>query len=499
MSSDSEFTDRPEARSSGVARELQDQPHILLRLAENSLTVADSLRDNYLRNTATFVSDLRKTIRLAEAGRRSSAPLEVFPANQLSWKDVQDEVVTFIDGGIGEVRLAGQVPILLRVGSYAVRTGEHDLTNREQFGYYPIILGDLEGGSKERGDFVEIVRITAELLAALAALERTPSLRVLLLHGPLVYQIGFYGGHAPFTEQDIDLFLHHYAHQPEFGRRLKEDFYRAATVDYYPTLLEYPTAWSERRLVEPLTWIMFLYRKLIELALERDPVPIIAGVVERGRLREFAETVVLERVFRGLRDNGRIGYFNEMFGRDDLTSPKALLDRLGYSDELLLGMVMRESTYTESWSIRKYDGLQVVNVPTPGEPRSDVADFRTLVPTAKHGFPDVEAAYVHTSRMTDPIRVEVFPELGQNQIHDATQRVHLYARLLPGYGFPIGLDIADRYAHVPQWLSDAYGKLIRQHLSAGLMSGQISDAQLRQVLVNAIYMTHRDWLFRPDV
>ena len=39
---------------------------------------------------------------------------------------MRDEVVTFIDGGVGQVQLAGQIPILLRVGSYAVRTGERD-------------------------------------------------------------------------------------------------------------------------------------------------------------------------------------------------------------------------------------------------------------------------------------------------------------------------------------------------------------------------------------
>jgi hypothetical protein len=36
-------------------------------------------------------------------------------------------------------------------------------------------------------------------------------------------------------------------------------------------------------------------------------------------------------------------------------------------------------------------------------------------------------------------------------------------------------------------------------LSAGLLNGEISDDQLRRILVQAIYMTHRDWLFRPDL
>ena len=52
------------------------------------------------------------------------------------------------------------------------------MTERENFGYYPIIFEDLEGGSKERRDFPDIVRITAELLGGLSALDRNPNLRV---------------------------------------------------------------------------------------------------------------------------------------------------------------------------------------------------------------------------------------------------------------------------------------------------------------------------------
>jgi hypothetical protein len=70
--------------------------------------------------------------------------------------------------------------------------------------------------------------------------------------------------------------------------------------------------------------------------------------------------------------------------------------------------------------------------------------------------------------------------------------------MLPGYGFPVGLDIADKYAHVPSWLTDAYGKLIKHQLGVSLQSGEVSDAQMRRILIQAIYMTHRDWLFRPN-
>src|SRR5215510_2622989 len=333
----------------GVQDDLQRQPHLFLRLAENSLVVAESLRDNYFRNTATFVKDLRSAIYAAKQGKRDDQILTVHEVENADWEAVQDEVVTFIDGGVGRVQLSSQVPILLRVGSYCVRTGQRHLAERERFGYYPVILGDLEGGSKDRKDFTDIVRITAELLGGLSALERTPDLRLLMFHGPLVYLISGYAGHMPFTEADIDLFLRQYAPEQKQGGSLKEEFLREARLDIYPRMTDRSEEWSRRRVFEPLAWIAWLYRKLIQAARGRNPTPIVAGVVEHSASREFSEHILLERVFRGLRKNERADYFNQMYGRADLTSPKALLERLGYTDSLLLAALLRPGQVSEPW------------------------------------------------------------------------------------------------------------------------------------------------------
>ena len=46
----------------GVREDLQRQPHLLMKLAENALTVAESLRDNYFKNTAQFITALRRAM-----------------------------------------------------------------------------------------------------------------------------------------------------------------------------------------------------------------------------------------------------------------------------------------------------------------------------------------------------------------------------------------------------------------------------------------------------
>lgn len=483
----------------GVREDLQSQPQILMKLAENALIVAENLRNNYFNNTTRFITHLRNAIQDAKQGRRRDTILSIYGIENAEWSKFQNEVVTFIDGGVGRVELANQMPIFLRVGSYRVKTGERSLAEREQFGYYPVILGDLEGGSKERRDFVDIVRITAELLGGLSALERTPDIRVLMFHGPLVYTVWHYMGHTPFTEKDIDLFLHHYAADPDLAKQIKEEFLQEARIYIYPKMTNRSDEWVNQNLFEPLSWMAYLYRKLLQEAKKRNPVPIIAGVVERSNLSEFIRRVLLERVFEGLRRKNRINYFNEMYGRSDLTSPQNLLDRLGYTDTLLMAMILQTGEFSEPWQMSKqYSKLNQADISLPGEGWTSRVNFESLKP-GKIGFPNVTGCYVHVSKVAEPLRVEIFSELGQDQIIETVRRAYLYATLLPRYGFPVGLDVADKYAHVPNWLTDAYSKLIRYHLGVSLQKGEISDAELRKIIVQAIYMTHRDWLFRPTV
>ena len=495
-------SDRYWTTEESVRADLRREPGLLLRLAENALAVSETLRDGYVGNTAAFVADLKRAMAAAEEGRRAHSVLPLRWVKDTSWSRVRGEVTTFIDGGVGRARAANHAPILLRVGSYTVRAGERDLAKREEFRYYPVILGDLEGGGKERDDFADVVRIIAELCGGLAALERIPDLAVLMFHGPLVYHvIDKYVGHTPFTERDIDLFLSYYAPDHALGDKLKEDFLREARRDIYPRLTPRAAEWATRRLFEPLAFMAFLQRRLIATARARPDRPVIAGVVERGgRGRDFVERILLPRVFQGLRARGNADYFNKLYGRTGFSSPKRLLDSTGYTDALLLALLLDPGQATESWVGVKHNGLRVAPVVLPGETEPGPVDYTALRGGAI-GFPHVRSLYVRVSPESEPVRVETFKELGlgqDGQALEAARRAYLYAGLLPGYGFPAGLDTVDKYARVPGWMSGAYGKLIRYHLGAALQRGEVDDAALRRVLVQTIYMNGRDWLLRPQ-
>ena len=56
----------------GVQEDLLQQPQLMMKLVEKSLLVAENLRENYFRNTAHFIKDLRRTIDAANSGKRDT-------------------------------------------------------------------------------------------------------------------------------------------------------------------------------------------------------------------------------------------------------------------------------------------------------------------------------------------------------------------------------------------------------------------------------------------
>ena len=476
----------------GVERMIAQRPHIFVALMQNALTVAASLRDNYFKNTAGLVSRLCDQRSLG--GSEHAGGQSLFAVNKIDrskgWADYAGEEVAFIDGGVGSVEILSQVPMLLRVGTYKVRTGERNLSQREEFGFYPIVFGDLAGGSKERKDYPDIVRITAELLGVLHTLQRYPDLDVLVLHGPLVYLMGQYAGHIPFTEEDIDVFLGNYSIASELKREFQEQ-----AVRIYPKMTGQwrSNSWVGRLegRYEPICFIRFLLWKILHTARNRHKRPLICGVTERGSSSEYLRRYLFPRALEADRD-----FFNKLFARDDINSARAAVDRLGYNDPLLLSMLLEPGEYTEAFDMDKYGEFRAAG----GRPELDDVrvDYSIFRPDGEFHFPRVSGFYLQVSENSFPVRVELFGDLAEEQLAETAQRISLYSSLLPGYSFPIGLDIVDKFTRVPQWLTDAYGKLIKYHLRSQLFQGKITDEQLRKILVQAIYATQRDWLLRPS-
>ena len=92
-------------------------------------------------------------------------------------------------------------------------------------------------------------------------------------------------------------------------------------------------------------------------------------------------------------------------------------------------------------------------------------------------------------------RVEFNREFSTKKIHEVMKLVYHTSLLLPRYAFPVGIDIVDKYAKIPDWMS----KGISAHLAANvfrycLQEGDIGTLQLMRTLLSR---SPRDFFFRP--
>jgi hypothetical protein len=94
-----------------------------------------------------------------------------------------------------------------------------------------------------------------------------------------------------------------------------------------------------------------------------------------------------------------------------------------------------------------------------------------------------------------PYRVEFN---STKQIPEVEQIMNLLfhmSMLLPHYAFPVGLDIVDKYAKIPDWLS----KGISERLTANILKKVLEqgDDRLLMQVRKLLSLSPRDFFFRP--
>jgi len=449
--------------------DLRRQPDVFRRIIESSLTVGKDIRERYLPITAALLERIR-TAGLMDEIESVNVALGSF------WPEHQGEVVAFIDGGVGNIQILTRRPVMIRVGVYYIVTGERDLSKRERFQFYPILFGELEGGSHNREDFHDVVRMIAEMSAVLEALKECSQGSVVVLHGPLLYPMAGYTGHDPFSDQDLAQF--HLGMREEVERYL-EECQAMADEDF-----QWVRNLAAQGKADPVCYLRFLLRRSIDVAREKDI--LLMGVVERGQavnfLRQYLLPTVVER---------HPNILEEFFPARDIRVRKTeekvrlLIELLNMNDSLLLALLLREGEYTQYYPLIKTTQRQVE------------ARYAPVVDEAR-GFPRVCGAYLKTRDNMLPIRVELPADADTRTKQEAILRVFAYSSLLPQYAFPVGLDVVDKFAKIPNWMSRAYQRNVDAYLQEAMVRGGLTDEELRTLVILQNLST-RDFLFRPSV
>lgn len=358
------------------------------------------------------------------------------------WSSMKGNQVSFVDGGVARIDLPSAAPMGIRVGAYSVRVGDAG-DSREQF--LPILCLVDELYSTEAWTFDDVfddtqkmtdaARIIGEASAALRLLTENPGLNAVLLHGPLVNPVAPYGtpGFPGFSL--------------EAARSLLGDD-KAEPSD------------RERHFVA-------LYKEVLD-RLGSTGRPVL-GVVERSISKH--PTVLFEHLNVLTNKTG-------VMRADDSQSLRDEIQNYRLNDATLLSVMLETGEYLSPVAVDRQQ-------PSNKWPQEWYAQIGS--------YPPAVSTYIKCNADTDPFRVELLQSCPKPEW--ALELVYQTARLLPTYGFPVGLDIVDKFAKIPNWMSQS----VRQEHAIALLRKALrsGDPAVIDFAKKALTARGRDWLFRP--
>ncbi|ERM19946.1 DNA double-strand break repair nuclease NurA [Brevibacillus laterosporus] len=357
------------------------------------------------------------------------------------WDSVKGKKIGFIDGGVASINSLGSEPIAIRVGEYTVRpgvTGE----DRETFKFKAQLVDELYDYENSIFDeyadnfskLLDMARIYTEAGAVYKSIHEKNKCDMLFLHGPLVNPAAPYADFPNFKDKALEMF-------GLTRNNIKGD------VEPPPDLESHFIA---------------SYQYLLQMIFKSD-IPI-CGIVERSTSSRIVSRTLLNQL-----KNRGFALEAELIRNS--------MDKNRISDALLFSCLLKEGEYLRPL---KVDKNELGKSPDRWKPVID-------------NYPDPLTTYLKVTDTSYPFRVEMNKENGNTEF--LLSFVYHMARLLPQYAFPVGLDIVDKFAKVPVWMT----KQISREQSAQILHKALTSGRKDIVDLVRLYLSgnSRDWLFRP--
>lgn len=367
------------------------------------------------------------------------------------WKNAAGHRFAFIDGGTASITALGTEPLAVRVGTYTVIPGDSSL-NREHFGMNHHLVDNMFGPEtstrvftadpeeNEIGKVRDVARIGLESAAALQGVENHTDLQYLFLHGPLVNPVSPYADCPEFSSYALG----------QMG--LSDSKIRMHAQEVMDSIAE----GDESHFIPVYHYML---KKLF-----KSSVPV-AGIIERSSMSRIVATSIIQK---------RRGTSTRLLDRVIEEMKKYRIN-----DAMLFASVLNEGEYIRPFEIDK-------NEQRRASPRWDklIADY-----------PKPWTTYVMLRQTALPVRIEMTQGSSFTQYAPMLSLIYHMALLLPLYAFPVGLDIVDKYAKVPSWMSRQLsrhhaGMVLRQALASG-------DLDLYNQIRLTLTRNSREWFLRP--
>jgi hypothetical protein len=418
-------------------------PHILTHLFSQVQTLKSEDNIGHISTLRVLSENLRELLRPYKHKMAKN--------HQEAWSHYYGKKVSFVDEGMSRIiSLPRTEPMGIRIGIYSVIPGETNIEKRESWDLFSFVIGDILGEKPKSANEVfqtdvkrlqEAARFILEPLIALNYAYKDPRPEIVVMHGPLQNKFEVYDSLPP-----------------NYIPRFNEDF-----LDSQGMRKEDVEADISRGL--PWNECIPIYAYLMKRIFSSH-IPFV-GVVERS-----SSSMVIEGCINKLVENNEIS----------ASSGRKIKEKIGkyeYSDEYLFGCILDEGEYLTPIPIKK------------SQPNRAHDDWQSII----ERIPSPWVTMVKCTADNFPFRIELNSFHSPEKLRDIMLLIYHTSLLLPYYAFPVGIDIVDKYAKIPDWLS----KGISANLSAYILykAVQTGDERLVMQIRKKLARSPRDFFFRP--
>lgn len=443
---------RPAPSKPKTVQERVREPHLLAEMMQVASQLSAGAQMEFFEVIARLAEELRAI--LLATNRIREVPFD----HKEFWPRMRGRPVASVDGGMANIETLGSAPIAIRVGIFRVVPGVAG-DEREDFRIASQLVDELyaeppvgvySSWFRDRGALRDAARIATETAAAAAALNDNPDLEFLLLHGALINPASRYSDETTAHGQIV-------VEWPAFNPRALEIL--------LPGVNPLPQG-NDAKFIP-------VYRRQIERL--RESKAVVCGVVERPG----ATTTVTRELVEALADDAIAPHISlppEQWRKRFFEA----VEVFGITDRLLMHCVLLENETTIPIAVDR------------NEPRKAPAHWRGVI----ESFPKPHVAFMLPSDRAPPVRWEIF-ERDLMRVDEIAGLLLHSSKLLPGYAFPVGLDIVDKFAKVPNWM----GRPISARLAAEVLrrSMESGDPAIASAVRRLLASSRREWFLRPRI
>ena len=433
-------------------------PRILEQMLKVSGDLSAKGQMEFLETVGLLAQQLR------EALLKTNRIIRLEKNHAQTWQDVKGKAIGFVDGGLANLSMLGSSPIAARVGGYIVRPGDES-EGRERFITLKKLISELyidtstgvySGSFPDRKALRDAARISIEAAGAVTALAEEPELHCLFVHGALVNPVSRY----------TDIM------QDGMVRFPFPAFSLEAVVELLPGVKPVPKG-------RDASFVAVYLRQLQLLEQSRASV---CGVVER----EATTSSVIRHLLNSL--------------EDDLIAPilsrppaewkqwfRSIVDPAGEDENL--GQQITDSLLFRC-VLEAGEALVPVEITNRNDMRRAPGAWQDIIVQ----YPRPWVSYLQPTDWASPVRMEIF-ERDRKNFAGIAGLVYHSSLLLPHYAFPAGLDIVDKFAKIPDWMSRPVNtSTVVQSLKMAMNKG---DEKLFDQIRWMLCGSDREWMFRP--